>query len=130
VSVPCVYDAGALIAIESADRRMWAKYSVALEEGRRIIIPAVVVGQVWRDGKRQAVLARFLRSCEVEPTEIELAKAGGILCGKAGTSDLIDAVVVVTALRNQAIIFTSDVPDITKLSAVSGAGSGLVIRKV
>jgi hypothetical protein len=130
VSVPCVYDAGVLIAIDSADRRMWARHHIALEEGRRLIVPAVVVGQVWRDSRRQVVLSRFLRSCEVEPTDLETAKAAGVLCGKSGTRDVIDAVVVVMALRHGGIIYTSDVPAITAITAASGVRHAPVIRKV
>jgi hypothetical protein len=74
VSVPYVYDAGALTAIDGTDRRMWAIHHLALEEGRRVIVPAVVVGQVWRDGRRQVTLGRFLRTCETEPTLLEGAK--------------------------------------------------------
>lgn len=130
MNVPCVYDAGVLTAIDSDDRRMWATHHIALEEGRRLIIPAVVVGQVWRDSRRQVVLSRFLRSCEVEPTDLETAQAAGILCGKSGTRDVIDAVVVVTALRHGAIIYTSDTRDIAALSAASNVRHAPVIRKV
>jgi hypothetical protein len=42
---PHLYDAGALIAIDKNNRRMWARYQVALDGGRDIRVPAVVVGQ-------------------------------------------------------------------------------------
>ena len=123
-------DAGALLAIDSNDRRMWTIHHLALEEGRRLIIPAVVVSQAWRDQRRQVQLGRFLHSCEVVPVGLELAKAAGALCGKAGTRDVSDATVVTVALTCGAIVFTSDPDDIAQLSAASEVKPGLVIRRL
>jgi len=130
MTVPYIYDAGALLAIDSNDRRMWAIHHLALEEGRRLIVPAAVVGQAWRDGRRQVGLGRFLSTCEIEPTQLEVAKAAGILCGKTRTSDVVDAIVAVVALTYQAIVFTSDPGDMAKLAAESGVRPRLVIRAV
>ena len=130
MSIPYVYDAGALIAIDDNDRRMWAIHHLAIEEGRRLLVPAVVVGQAWRDARRQVQLGRFLHSCEVVPVGLELAKAAGILCGKAGTGDIVDAVVVTIALSHGAIVFTSDPEDIAHLSATSDIKPGLVLRRL
>jgi hypothetical protein len=130
MTIPYVYDAGALIAIDSNDRRMWAIHHLALEDGRLIVVPAIVVAQAWRNGSRQALLARFLRTCQVEPTMLENAKAAGALCGKAGTSDVVDATVVVVALAHGAIVFTSDATDIAVLARSSGARPALVVRSV
>jgi hypothetical protein len=127
VSVPYVYDAGALIAIDANDRRMWAIHSVALEEGRRVVVPAVVVGQVWRNGPRHVRLGRVLRSCEIQPVGLEVSKAAGVLCGRVRTCDVVDAIVVVVAASLGAIVFTSDPGDIFTLADGTG---GLAIRKV
>jgi hypothetical protein len=113
---PHLYDAGALIAIDRNDRRMWARYQVALDDGRDIRVPAVVVGQAWRDSRRQVRLGKFLVSCHVDPVGLETAKAAGILCGRAGTSDVVDATVVVTAATTGAAIWTSDPEDIRALA--------------
>ena len=130
MSIPYVYDAGVLSAIDGNDRRMWAIHHLALEEGRRLLVPAVVVGQAWRDPRRQVQLGRFLHSCEVASVGLELAKAAGVLCGKAGTRDVVDAVVVTVALAYGAIVFTSDPDDIAPLSAASEVKPGLVIRRL
>jgi len=130
VSIPYVYDTSALIAIDQNDRRMWAIHHLAIEEGRRLLVPAVVVGQAWRDPRRQARLGRFLHSCEVVPVGLELAKAAGVLCGKAGTGDVVDAIVVVIALAYGAIVFTADPDDIMRLSAASEVKPGLVVRRL
>ncbi|HEU5422321.1 MAG TPA: PIN domain-containing protein [Nitrolancea sp.] len=125
-----VYDAGALIAIDGNDLEMWAIHKAALAENREIVIPAIVVGQAWRDGSKQAQLARFLRTCQIEPTDLQTAKAAGVLCGKAGTSDVVDATVMVTALAHYAIIVTSDHKDMSKLAEACGARPIPVVIRV
>jgi hypothetical protein len=83
----------------------------------RVRIPAGVVGQTWRDGSRQAVLARFLRSSQVEIRALDgqLARACGELCAASGTSDVIDASVVITARERRDTIISSDVVDLRRL---------------
>lgn len=130
MSTSYVYDAGALIAIDSDDRRMWLIHRTALAEGRDVVVPAIVVGQAWRDGRKQARLARFLRTCQVEPTDLETAKAAGVLCGQAGSSDVVDATVMATALTHHANIVTSDHKDMTELAKACGARPMPVVFRV
>jgi hypothetical protein len=130
VSISYVYDAGALIAIDNNDRRMWAIHHLAVGEARRIVVPAVVVGQVWRDAKRQVQLGRLLQTCQVEPVGHEVAKAAGVLCGRTKTTDVVDAIVVVMALTLGAVVFTSDPGDLAALAGESGARPGLALRTV
>ncbi|WP_459547890.1 PIN domain-containing protein [Nocardia sp. X0981] len=82
---------------------MWARHSPALEDGRDIHVPAVV-GQAWRDSRRQVGLGKFLAGCHVVPVDLETAEAAGVLCGRAGTADIVDATVVTMAARLGAII--------------------------
>jgi hypothetical protein len=111
-------DAGALIALDRGERRMIALVRQALAEGCRFRVPAGVVGQVWRDGSRQAALSRFLRGVEVDviPLEERLSRAAGELCGVAGTSDVIDASVVLVAKKHDDIIVTGDPSDLRRLA--------------
>jgi hypothetical protein len=127
---PHLYDAGALIAIGKNDRRMWARYQIAVDDGRDIRVPAVVVGQAWRDARRQVRLGKFLVGCHVDPVGLETAKAAGILCGRAGASDVVDATVVVMAAATGAVIWTSDAEDIKALANGSGVMPTPVIRAV
>lgn len=55
-----VSDAGALIAFERADPRMRALLREVIREGTRPIVPAAVLGQVWRDGACQVLLRALL----------------------------------------------------------------------
>ncbi len=112
-----VLDAGALIAFERGDPRMRALVREALRTRTRLIVPAPVVGQVWRDGARQVVLRALLRgsTTEVPPLDQVLAEAVGILCGRRRTSDVVDASVVLTARKERAVVVTSDVDDLRRL---------------
>jgi hypothetical protein len=110
-------DAGALIALDRGDRRMIALIRQALSENRRFFVPAAVIGQAWRDGRRQAVLSRFLRSEEVHvvPLDERLSRAAGELCGATSTADVIDASVVIVARERRDLIVTSDPADLRRL---------------
>ncbi len=110
-------DAGALIAFDKNDRRLVVALCVALEAKLPMTVPAGVVGQVWRDGARQARLARLLaaKSVVVEPLDDACARAAGQLCGVTGTKDVIDAAVVLGARARNDRIFTSDVSDLRRL---------------
>lgn len=130
MNVPYLYDTGALIAIDNNERRMWARHSLALDDGRDIHVPSVVVGQAWRDPRRQVRLGRFLTGCQVEPVGLEIAKAAGILCGKAGTADVVDATVVVMAASLGALVWTSDPNDIRKLIDALDSKPAPVVRTV
>lgn len=110
-------DAGALIAFDRGDRRAVGLVRRARDRGEKLAAPAGAVGQVWRDGRRQANLARLLASdtCEVVPLDDLAARAAGQLCGVAGTDDVIDASVVLCARSRQHRVATSDPDDLRQL---------------
>jgi predicted nucleic acid-binding protein len=110
-------DTGALIALDRGDKRMIALLGQALVKHRDFRIPSGVVGQAWRDGRIQVALARFLRTDEVEIVQLDehLSRSCGELCGATGTSDVIDASVVILARKHRDIIVTSDPDDIRRL---------------
>jgi hypothetical protein len=110
-------DAGALIAFERNDRRLVAVIARSVELGYSLAVPAGVVGQVWRDGRRQARLARLLGAGEVkiEALDDQRARDAGQLCGVRGTTDVIDASVVLCARARGHRIATSDPDDIRRL---------------
>src|SRR2546427_13197460 len=113
IAAPLVSDAGALLAVERNDRRMLFLHKEAMLTNRRIVIPAPVLAQVWRGGAgRQASLSMALKACELDETSEQTAKTAGILLGASSTSDAVDAIVVATALRLGAHVFTSDPNDL------------------
>lgn len=81
---------------------------------------AIVISQVWRDPTgRQAQLARLLRAVDVRPVDDQLGREAGVLVGRAGTSDPIDATVVLVAEGGDRIL-TSDPDDLRRLVAAAG----------
>lgn len=112
---PALYDAGALIAAERNHTAFWRAHRSYLIAGGVPLAPAPVVAQVWRDGARQAQLARLLNGCEVPVLDHTLARRVGQLLGQAGTSDPVDGAVAVLAADIGAVIVTSDPGDIQHL---------------
>ena len=114
-----VLDTGALIALEKGDERIRALLDQALRSDASIVVPVAVIAQAWRDGARQSRLHRLLSNPSVTPEVIypETARACGVLCGRARTTDVVDASVVVAARRHRAIVVTSDPDDIRRLAA-------------
>ncbi len=112
-----VLDAGALIAFERNDRRVVALVKRARQRGDVLVIPAGVVGQVWRDGRRQARLAVLLAStsCRVDVLDDATARRAGQLLGVSATSDVIDASVVLSARFHRVGVVTSDPEDLHRL---------------
>ena len=85
------YDAGALVAADRGERRLWARHRALLSLREVPTTPAPVVAQAWRRGSRQALLARLLVGSEIEPMNDDHARAVGMLAGQAGVSDVVDA---------------------------------------
>jgi hypothetical protein len=112
-----VLDAGALIAVERDDRNTAAIIEAARQEHRVVVVPAGVVGQVWRGGGQQARLARLLnaRGVIVDPLTHTGARAAGVLCGATGTADIVHASVVLAARRHRATVISSDREDLQVL---------------
>ena len=109
------YDTGALIAAERNDRRIWALHRRALERGIVPTVPAGVLAQGWRGGP-QTQMSRVLSGCRIEPFDEPRARSAGAACGIAGTSDVVDAAVVVGAAARNDIIVSSDPRDLKRLS--------------
>jgi predicted nucleic acid-binding protein len=114
-----VYDAAVLVAADRNERRTWAEHRARLEFGAVPLVPAPVVAQVSRS-PQQAQLRRFLTGCVVVPLGETEAHEAGRLLRLTKTSDVVDAVLVTTALREKATILTSDPDDIERLVRASG----------
>lgn len=111
-----VYDAGALLAAERDDRRFLARHRQFLQRDARLLVPAPVLAQVWRGVGRQVGLARALQGCEVVATDGAAARRAGLILAGTRTSDVVDAIVVVTAERERATtVVTSDPDDLQRL---------------
>ncbi len=109
------YDTGALLAAEAGDREMWALHRRILEREVRPVIPAPVLAQAWRGGP-QPLLSRFVKGCNVEDFSERHARAVGSLLARAGSSDIVDAAVVLTAATQGRSVITSDPSDVSALA--------------
>jgi len=119
------YDAGALILADRAHGRILAIHREALRHKMRITVPAGVLAQAWRGGPQPA-LSRILKGCLVEPLSEARARSAGHLCARAGTSDVIDATVVLGAgIRGDAVV-TSDRVDIERLADALGVAIDVI----
>jgi hypothetical protein len=114
--VSIIYDAGVLVAADRSDRETWADHRVRLEVGVVPATTAPVVAQVSRSD-HQVQLRRLLRGCDIVGFAPEQSHAVGALLSSAGTSDVVDAHVVVTAAKDSSTVLTSDPDDLRHLSA-------------
>jgi predicted nucleic acid-binding protein len=110
------FDTGALIALERNDRKLWTALRSAVAHDQVATVPTVVVAQAWRGAVPQARLARALKLCRAEPLSYELARSAWELCGRSGTADIVDAVVVASAARRTDVIVTNDRNDLERLA--------------
>ena len=125
-----VLDTGALIALDRNVRSVWALLRNAADDSAEVLVPAGVIAQAWRDGSRQALLARALSHFGEVPLDGPLARATGLLCGQAGTADIVDAsVALVAAARSRSgrvALVTSDLTDLGHLLRTLGASVRLI----
>jgi predicted nucleic acid-binding protein len=120
-----VYDAGVLIAADRDARSVWAEHRVRLEAGIVPVVPAPVVVQVSRS-PTQVQLRRLLRGCDVVSLTERRAHLAGRLLGRAGSRDVVHAVVAAAAAELRADVVTGDHADIRRLLDAAEA-SGQII---
>lgn len=115
-----VLDAGALIALERREQRMWTVLKVAATRRDDVLVPSTVVAQVWRGTRRQATLARALDQCIIAAFDV-MARDVGLLCGRTRTTDICDAHVALVATHAGDVLYTGDPEDLEPLiEACSG----------
>ena len=112
-----VYDAGALIALERRNPKMLALTQSLLSHKTSAHVPAAVIAQVWRGSARQHPIGKLLKASAIRVHTLDqsVALRIGRLLGQSGTSDVVDAHVVLLARRLGATVITSDPDDIQRL---------------
>ncbi len=114
-----VLDAGALVAVDRRDRMIGAQLRVLQQQGTPIRASSAVVGQVWRDGRKQANFARVLAGVGIEALGKDDGKRIGELLALTGSADVVDAhVALMTSAAD--LVLTSDPGDIRELLQVRG----------
>lgn len=108
-------DAGPLIELDRDDARGRAYLRAATARGLEVVVPAAALAQSWR-GARSARIGALLARVSVEAMDEVSARRVGELCGRTGTSDVVDASVVLCAMRRGHAVLTSDPDDLRRLS--------------
>jgi predicted nucleic acid-binding protein len=114
-----VYDAGALLAAERRNPDFLALHDEATAARIRPLVPVVVLAQAWRGGPQHQI-SRVLKGCDILPDDERTGRAAGLACAASGTADVVDAIVIATAVRHQAPIVTSDPGDLTRIADALG----------
>ena len=114
-----VLDAGALLAIGRQDRNFGARLRVLQRQGMPLRASAAAVAQAWRDGSRQANLARVLTGVGIAPLAAGDSKRIGKLLAAARSADVVDGHVALLADPGD-IILTSDPADLAVLIEARG----------
>ena len=73
-----------------------------------------MVGQPWREGSRQALLARSLATIEVLPVDEQAARRAGEWLAATGTVDIVDALLAMLVAPGDQLL-TSDPGDLSTL---------------
>jgi len=121
-----ILDAGAFVAVERADREVVALVKRERVADRAPLTHGGVIAQVWRGGEgRQTLLARLLDGVVVEALDTRLGKRAGVLLGRSGGADAIDAAIVCLADDGDEIL-TSDPKDLQALAEAAGVHVELI----
>lgn len=118
-----ILDSGALLAVERQDRTV----GPLLRRSPKPVTSAAVVAQVWRDGARQARVARALSAVDIKHLDDVMGRRIGELLALSRTRDVVDAHVALL-VRNGDLVLTSDPGDIRRLLTTRGIRA--VIRSV
>lgn len=110
-------DAGGLIALDRGDRRVLVLVARAWETGASVTVPATALAQALRQPERQARLVRLLRQPTTDVVALDRVDATSVgrLLAASGTTDVVDAHVVVSARRAHQGVVTSNPGDLKAL---------------
>jgi predicted nucleic acid-binding protein len=114
-----VYDTGALLAAERRNPDFLALHDELTAARIRPVVPVVVLAQAWRGGPQHEI-SRVLKACDIIPDDEPTGRAAGVACAASGTTDVVDAIVVATAVRHQAPVVTSDRGDLSRIAGAIG----------
>ena len=110
-------DAGGLIALDGNDRRIVVLLARAAQTSAPITVPATALAQAVRRPERQVRLAQLVRqpTTTVVPLDRVDATSVGRVLAASGTSDIVDAHVVICGRRSGQRVVTSDPGDLRSL---------------
>jgi hypothetical protein len=121
-----ILDAGFLISVDRGEDSARFIITAANRSGTALHTTHPVVAQVWRDGSRQARLASFLRTVSVHP--FDDGPTVGRILGLSGSADVVDAHLVIIALRLNDDILTGDPDDLGNVANPLGSAGPSIHR--
>jgi predicted nucleic acid-binding protein len=121
-----VLDAGAFVAFDKGDARVRARLAAARRLGLEIATTSPVVAQVWRDGRRQSLLARLLAATRVDAPDERAARRAGELLARSKSRDVVDALLAGLAVDGD-LVLTSDPHDLRSLLALTGKRASVIV---
>ena len=110
-----ILDAGFLISVDRNERAAQVFLTAAQRHNTSLHTTDPVLAQVWRNGARQARLAKFVAAIAVHP--FDDGREVGELLARSRTSDVVDAQLVILALRISESILTGDTEDLTAITS-------------
>lgn len=119
-----ILDTGFLISIDRNERSAHTFRVAAARSETALHTTHPVVAQAWRNGSRQAQLSSFLKVVTIHP--FDDGRPVGQLLAQTKTSDVVDAHLVITAVRLGHDILSGDPEDIDTLTAVLGPAAPTV----
>jgi predicted nucleic acid-binding protein len=119
-------DAGAFIAFERGDVRLRARLTAARRLGFELATTSPVIAQVWRNGGRQALMARLVAATRIDAPDEAAARRAGELLARTRTVDVVDGLLVALVRPGDSVV-TSDPGDIKKLLAAAASTAAVVL---
>lgn len=119
-----VLDAGGLIAVDRRNQWVRGLLLVSQHQGVAVRTSSAVVAQVWRDGARQANLARLLGTVEVASLDPAAGRRVGELLARTASADIVDAHLALLVETGDTVL-TSDPGDLAGLLRSRGVAARL-----
>lgn len=116
-----IFDAGFLISIDRGEGSAQNLLTALHRSQAPLHTTHPVVAQVWRSGPSQARLASFLQTVTIHP--LDDGRALGQILALTRTSDVVDAHLVVVAVRLDDPILTGDPDDLNHLADTLGTAA-------
>jgi hypothetical protein len=119
-----VLDAGGLIAVDRRNQWVRGLLLVSQHQGVAVRTSSAVVAQVWRDGARQANLARLLGTVEVASLDPAAGRRVGELLARTASADVVDAHLALLVEPGDTVL-TSEADDLADLLRTRGVRARL-----
>ncbi len=113
-----ILDAGILISIDRDEHRAQDFIAAATSKRTLLRVTEPVLAQVWRGDPKQHHLAKFIATLDIHPFS-DWKQVGSLLTGST-SPDVVDAHMVVLAIKLGDNILTGDPDDLNNITGTLG----------